>query len=163
MVTNKVLLVGNLGVGKSALFHRFIENEFSEQYLTTMTKHCVTKSVNTNTGNIELCLVDTAGEVDAKKLPIRYWSKVYAVVYVVDATRRTTLDSIASDVEFIRSVLPNAVIKVVANKSDLLSPKSKAQLASCYTIDFFTSAKTGEQVKDLFKSLVEVSSKVGQE
>lgn len=161
MVTKKILLAGNLGVGKSSLFQQFIKNEFSEQYLTTMTKHCVTKSVNTNTGNIELCLVDTAGEVDAKKLPVKYWSEVSAVVYVVDAMRHSTLDNIASDIQFIRTILPNAIVKVVANKSDLLSAQSKAQLANHYTIDFFTSAKTGEQVKDLFTTLAEATATIG--
>jgi small GTP-binding protein len=162
MATKKILLTGNLGVGKSSLFHQFIKNEFSEQYLTTIAKHCVTKWINTDTEKVELCIIDTAGEIDARKLPVKYWAEVNVVVYVVDATRQSTLNNIDSDVQFIRGILPNAIVKVVANKSDLLSLQSKAHLANHYTIDFFTSAKTGEQVEDLFTILVQATTAVGQ-
>ncbi len=162
MVTKKILFAGSLGVGKSSLLYQFTKNEFSEQYLTTMAKHSVTKWINTNTDKVALCIIDTAGEVDARKLPVKYWAEVNAVVYVVDATRPSTLDNIASDVQFIRSILPNAIIKVAANKSDLLSSQRKSRLAHQYPIDFFTSAKTGEQVENLFATLIEATTTIGQ-
>ncbi|NJK83766.1 MAG: GTP-binding protein [Saprospiraceae bacterium] len=162
MSTTKILLTGNLGVGKSSLCSRFSRNEFSEQYLTTMNTRSNTKWVSTPSRKIELCVVDTPGEVDASKLPNKYWSGVQVVVYVVDATRQSTLDNITADVHFIQNTLPHAIVKVVANKIDLIDAQHKAKLSQHYMIDFFTSAKTGEQVNDLFLALAEATDAIVQ-
>jgi GTPase SAR1 family protein len=48
MIAKKVLLVGNFGVGKTSLIRRFVLNEFSEDYISTIGVRVSTKMVEFN-------------------------------------------------------------------------------------------------------------------
>ena len=48
MSSKKVVLVGHFGVGKSSLIRRFVQNEFSDDYLVTIGVHILKKVVTIN-------------------------------------------------------------------------------------------------------------------
>lgn len=60
MIAKKVLLVGNFGVGKTSLIRRFVLNEFSEDYISTIGVRVSTKILNVEEEEMKLLIWDVA-------------------------------------------------------------------------------------------------------
>ena len=153
MTSRKVLITGSFAVGKTSLFHRFVYNTFSEQYLTTIGVKVDKRVVEVNGEPLSLILWDIAGEVSQKKVPKTYFLGASAVIYVFDLSRKQTADNLKSDLKLIQKLLPGCLIKVVGNKKDLVSEEELMILERTYNPDFLTSAKTGENVETLFMEI----------
>ena len=157
MVSKKVVLTGCFSVGKSSLFNRFIEDKFSDTYLTTVGVRVNKKAVRVNSIDVNLMVWDIAGEVTQDKVPVSYILGTSCIIYVFDLTRSETFANIARDIEYLNHKLPNVPIKLVGNKKDLLSQDELLAIweNSPAPISIFTSAKTGENVAELFTSIAE--------
>lgn len=155
MLKTKVLLTGNFGVGKTSLFQRFILSKFDERYLTTIGVKVDKKQVQLPEGIVEIFLWDVAGEVSQDKVPISYFLSAHGIIYVFDLTRPLTYQNIESDITYLKKLAPKATIKIVGNKKDLVTEEQIAQITASLNIphDMVTSAKTGENVEDLFTKL----------
>lgn len=155
MTTRKVILTGNFGVGKTSLFNRFLYNRFSEKYLTTIGVSVDKKVVEIQGQTINLILWDIAGEVDQNKVPHSYFMGSSGVVYVFDVSRKPTYENMEKDLNYLEEKLPGVVIKIVGNKTDLLDEGALQQLRDDLfrKPDFWTSAKNGEAVEDVFYGL----------
>lgn len=155
MIPKKVMLAGNFGVGKTSLFNRFIHNTFSENYFTTIGVKVDSKIIETPKGSLKIMLWDIAGEVTQEKVPRTYWLGSKAVIYVFDLTRPVTWDHIKNDLNFIKEVLPKTVLRLVGNKEDLVEKERIEKAQQQLPVDLITSAKTGENVEQLFAQLAE--------
>lgn len=155
MISKKIILTGSFGVGKTSLFNRFINNTFDEKYMTTIGVKVNKKSVFIEGREVALLLWDIAGEISQDKVPTSYFLGAAGVIYVFDLSRPLTFQNIASDLAYLKNILPYAVVKIVGNKKDLLSDKQIAELEANFPIhwDALTSAKTGENVEKLFLNL----------
>lgn len=155
MLKTKVLLTGNFGVGKTSLFQRFILSKFDERYLTTIGVKVDKKQVQLPEGIVEIFLWDVAGEVSQDKVPISYFLGAHGIIYVFDLTRPLTYQNIESDLTYLKKLAPKASIKIVGNKKDLVTAEQIVQVANSLEIpyDMVTSAKTGENVEELFVNL----------
>jgi small GTP-binding protein len=155
MVSRKVILTGSFGVGKTSLFNRFIYNQFDEKYLTTIGVKVNKKELEIDGEAMSILLWDIAGEISQDKVPVSYFLGATGLFYVFDLTRPSTHKNILSDLEYLKSIVPDAVIKVVANKKDMLSDEQLAEIKAQLPIawDAVTSAKTGENVENLLENL----------
>jgi small GTP-binding protein len=155
MISRKVILTGSFGVGKTSLFNQFIYSKFDEKYLTTIGVKVNKKTIEIDGRELSILLWDIAGEVAQDKVPVSYFLGASGIIYVFDLTRPSTHINIASDLEYLKNMLPDGIVKVVGNKKDLLNETQLADvLASISTnVDIVTSAKTGENVEDLFFEL----------
>lgn len=155
MVKTKVLLTGNFGVGKTSLFQQFIHSKFDERYLTTIGVKVDKKEVNANGETVEMFLWDVAGEISQDKVPVSYFLGAHGIIYVFDLTRPMTYQNLSTDITYLKKIAPKAVIKIVGNKKDLVSSEQINLVTSKLEIshDILTSAKTGENVNDLFQRL----------
>ncbi len=155
MISKKIILTGNFSVGKTSLFNRFINDQFDDKYITTIGVKVNKKSVLVDGEEIALVLWDVAGEVTQDKVPTSYFLGANGIIYVFDLTRPTTWVNMSTDIEYLQNLLPYAALRVVGNKKDLLSKEEieaiKKQVASKW--DILTSAKTGENVEEMFLSL----------
>ena len=162
MVSKKVILTGSFGVGKTSLFNRFIYHQFSDKYLTTLGVKVNKKTIEIDDVEVSLLLWDIAGEVSQDKVPASYFLGASGIIYVVDLSRPSTFVNMVSDLKFLEEILPKGIIKVVANKRDLVTDEQIAQIAHAIKRpwDALTSAKTGENVEEVFydmgKSLLTV-------
>ncbi len=160
MILQKVMLAGTFGVGKTSLFDRFVHGIFKEEYLTTIGVKVDSKEVQLDTGEVlKLMVWDVAGEVSQDKVPTNYFAGTNAVIYVFDLSRKMTFANLAKDLAYLKEILPEGVIKVVGNKSDLVTEGQIAEIQNEVHVDKITSAKTGEQVEELF---VEVAHDLSQ-
>lgn len=157
MLKAKIILTGNFGVGKSSLFQRFLFSRFDEKYLTTIGVKVDKKVVKLETDEVELFLWDVAGEVSQDKVPLSYLLGAHGIIYVFDVTRPLTYLNLENDINYLKGKAKKAVIKVVGNKSDLLSSADLVEILNNlpYPSDITTSAKTGANVDELFKSLAQ--------
>jgi small GTP-binding protein len=152
MISKKVILTGSFGVGKTSLFNRFIYQQFSDKYLTTIGVKVNNKIVDIGDEKVSMMIWDIAGEVSQDKVPASYFLGASGIIYVMDLSRPRTFTNLETDIKFLREMLPNGDILIVANKRDLLTPEQLEAVVDSIdsNIDFLTSAKTGENVESLF-------------
>ncbi len=159
MIAKKVLLVGNFGVGKTSLIRRFVLNEFSEDYISTIGVRVSTKIVKFKEEEIKLLIWDVAGVSDNDKIPKAYFLGSSAAMYVFDLSREETYNNIKNQVETVKELSGLKNITVVGNKKDLLSSNEIEQIIKSISIsvDLITSAKDDENVEDAFVKLANQS------
>ena len=162
-ISKKVILTGCFGVGKTSLFNKFLYQRFSEKYLTTIGVKVDKKVVTVGDHQISLLIWDVAGEVDQDKVPKSYFLGASAVLYVFDLTRPSTWLNIESDLAYLKGLLGDAIIKVVGNKVDLVTPEQVDSVTSRIAAKpaILTSAKTGENVEDLFTGVAKELLEIG--
>ena len=155
MISKKIILTGSFGVGKTSLFNQFLYRKFDEKYLTTIGVRVDKKQLDIEGDQISLLLWDIAGEVSQDKIPHTYFLGTSGIVYVFDLSRPITFENIQSDIEYIKEKVPGVVLRVIGNKKDLFDEKALHSLIEEHDIafDFLTSAKTGENVEELFISI----------
>ncbi|MEZ4988341.1 MAG: Rab family GTPase [Saprospiraceae bacterium] len=156
MISKKVVITGHFGVGKTSLFNRFLSNTFNEKYLTTIGVRVDKKSVVVEGMEISLVLWDLAGEVSQEKVPRSYFMGASAVIYVFDLSRPATFSRVEDDLQYIATVLPGVLIRKVGNKKDLVSDETLKHVYGQTQPHFFTSARTGENVEELFMGIAKV-------
>jgi len=157
-IKKKIILTGSFGVGKTSLFSRFIYSEFDEKYLTTIGVKVDKKTINIDDDtNLNIMLWDIAGEVAQDKVPLSYFLGTSGIIYVFDLTRPMTYNNILADIEYLKNILPEAIIKVIGNKKDLVTAAHIENVISNLPVecDMTTSAKTGENVEQLFQTMGE--------
>ncbi len=152
MISKKIILTGSFGVGKTSLFNRFIHQQFSDKYLTTIGVKVNNKTIKIEDEAISMMVWDIAGEVSQDKVPVSYFLGASGIIYVMDLSRPLTFVNLETDIQFLRELVPNGTILIVANKKDLVTEE---QLESILRemprpFDYSTSAKTGENVEELF-------------
>ena len=161
MIAKKVLLVGNFGVGKTSLIRRFVLNEFSEDYISTIGVRVSTKIVEFNNEQIKLLIWDVAGTSGNEKVPKAYFLGASAAMYVFDLSREETYLNIKNQVATVKELSGLNDITIVGNKKDLVTENEINQIISTVEIpiDLITSAKDDENVENAFITLAEQSLK----
>ena len=155
MISKKVILTGSFGVGKTSLFNKFIFNRFSDKYLTTIGVKVNKKVINIDGRELSILLWDIAGEVAQDKVPTSYFLGASGIIYVFDMTRPSTYKNIQADIDYLNNIIDNGVVKIVGNKKDLVDEGGIAEIDKEISMpyDILTSAKTGENVEELFQDL----------
>lgn len=160
MIKRKVILTGSFGVGKTSLFNRFVYSKFDEKYLTTIGVKVDKKSMEVEGEEVTLLLWDIAGEISQDKVPNSYFLESSAIIYVFDLTRPSTYANLEFDINHLNEKVPGAIVKIVGNKKDMISDEElQTVMQDVHQMpDIVTSAKTGENVEQLFvdiaKSLI---------
>lgn len=160
----KICLVGDEGVGKSALIRRFVLSEFSEKYARTVGvvvhKRIVFVPVEGTVHTASIAVWDVIGKEEfVSRYRDAFFSGASGVLAVCDLTRPETLDSLVRWLERVRAVAGDVPAVVLANKRDLrehVRVDEDDLLAVCelYGVPYLeTSAKTGENVETAFGAL----------
>lgn len=154
-ISKKVILVGHFGVGKTSLIRRFVHQKFSDDYLTTIGVKIDKKVLNLGSTEVTLIIWDIAGETNQAKIPKSYQLGAHGVLYVFDVTRPSTYENLHEQLNYLKEMLPEAPVEVIANKKDLLSEEELEEVLA--KIDHpsmhSTSAKTGDNVEAIFETL----------
>jgi small GTP-binding protein len=154
-ISKKVIIIGNFMVGKSSIVDRFVNNKFSEIYLTTLGVRVDKKVVDLEEATVNMIIWDIAGEVSQMQGPASYYLGSHGVIYVFDLTRESTYSHVPEDLEVVHSRLPGVPVVVMGNKLDLISEEEFADIKSKlpFQPDFFGSAKTGLSIEPLFEAM----------
>jgi small GTP-binding protein len=157
MIQKKICLLGAFSVGKTSLIQRFVNSIFDDKYLTTVGVKVDKKNVEVDSNEVMMMIWDLAGEDDYSRLQTTYLRGSAGYVLVVDGTRPNSLDTAFDVHEKAVSTLGDVPFILALNKADLVDqwmlPDERIQQASEQFTVMKTSAKTGENVENLFSSL----------
>lgn len=153
--TKKVVLVGHFGVGKSSLIRRFVKNVFSDDYLVTIGVHISKKTIVVNNQETTIILWDIEGKEDIQEVRSSYLLGTSGFIYVIDPTRIHTFQNLNNELKFISKNYSKTPIITVCNKVDLINKEDfdKEIEAKNLKIDYFSSAKNGDNVEEIFMNL----------
>jgi small GTP-binding protein len=160
----KVLLLGDGEVGKTSLIRKFVLDRFDDKYIATIGTKVTKKELEfDNNGEIiylTLMIWDVLGQKGYTKIQTASFLGAQGVIFVCDYTRLETLRSLEEYwLPSVSNNLPEFQCVFVANKSDLaeaaeFSTEDLQNMASKYnTVAFSCSAKSGENVEELFLTL----------
>lgn len=154
--SKKIVVLGHFGVGKTSLIRRFVTDTFSDNYKVTIGVH-ITKKVVEVSGDSTMSLIlwDLEGTDDIASIRDAYLLGTHGLVFVFDVSRPSTFEHLNPDLKLVSDKVPNTPLLVVANKSDLVDGSELETMFknNSLSVDFVTSAKTGDAVNDLFLKL----------
>lgn len=168
----RVVIMGQGKVGKTAILRRFLTNEFVEKYKETV-DDLQTKTYDVNGLLIKADILDTAGNLSfpaMRRLNIST-GQAFILVYCVDSTSSfQEIQQIFQEIQDIRgqNESKSLPIVVVRNKIDIdrklwqVQKIDVEEFMLSKTLDFSathleTSAKLGQNVKEVFEELVKLS------
>ena len=116
----KVCVLGDFSVGKTSTISRFVRNEFSEKYQTTVGVKIDVREVTLDSGDtLKLIFWDLAGSDDIDHLQQAYLRGAAGYLLVADGTRRETLGNALELHKSVQSALGALPFVALVNKSDL--------------------------------------------
>ncbi|KAK3426608.1 hypothetical protein EUGRSUZ_F03019 [Eucalyptus grandis] len=157
IINAKLVLLGDMGTGKTSLVLRFIKGQFFDNQEPTIGAAFFTQILSLAEATVKFDIWDTAGQERYHSLAPMYYRGAAAAVVVYDISSVDTFVRAKKWVEELqRQGNTNLVMALVANKSDL-DPKREVQNEDAEQFAqengmFFieTSAKTAQNINNLF-------------
>lgn len=151
-------MVGVFATGKTSLVRQYVFSMFSEKYHSTVGVKIDRKRVEIDGTPINLVLWDLAGRDSLEDIQASYVRGASGIFYVVDGTRRETLDQVFELRDLCVNTVGEVSSVVAVNKSDLtdewrLGDVDYERLEGEGLHHFVTSARTGDGVEDAFLRL----------
>ena len=160
----KIITLGDSHVGKSSLIVKYIDNKFSNVYMSTIGFDLKHKQINLKDGTeAKIMIYDTAGQERFKSLAANYIKKANGILLVYDIAEHSTFENIGMWMESITEEKGDKLpIVLVGNKADLdderqVLYKEGKDLAENKGFHFYeTSCKNGVNVTECFLDLAEL-------
>jgi len=153
----KLCLLGNILVGKTSIVQRFVSDTFVDKYTTTVGAAFRSKSFDIDGEQIQFQIWDTAGQERYRSMMPLYYRRSAAAIVVYDTTSEESFRYMKNWVKELNKFGPkNIILAVAGNKLDLKEERKisynegKLYAEEINAIFMETSAKTGENVQDLF-------------
>ena len=165
----KVILVGEMGTGKTSLINAAMGVPFKEGEMTTSTASFVTKVIKIDGKSYSINLWDTIGQEKFRALTKIFIKDSKIVIFVYDITRLKTFEELDKHwFKEIHNILgDDPVLGIVGNKQDLfVKEQVKEEIAEKYAEDKnasfkLTSAKNplsfNSFLEDLLKQYIKKS------
>ena len=163
LITSKISVVGDFAVGKTSVVERFVNNQFSERYLTTIGVKVDTKEIDLPLRHVtqKLIIWDVAGSDHFGDSEMAYLRGSAGFIFVIDGTRPQTLKTARNLRKQIEGRYDRRPCVVLVNKKDLtnaweISADQIQSLADDYDAVYRTSAKTGDDVETALTRLADL-------
>ncbi len=160
----KLVLAGEVGVGKTSIRRSFMGESFSGEYMSTIGSEVSYME----TDKLNLSIFDLAGDPNFEHVRITLYAGTKAAVMVFDVMRPETLEKIPKWITELRRYTPKETpIIIVGNKIDLIDGEEQKKIhdefqniingmAADHNIfpePQYTSAKTGVNIESMFDQL----------
>ncbi len=165
----KICAVGEEAVGKTSLIDRYMANVFTVTYRRTIGTMISKKTLELEGNNGEPAVIDAViWDIMGRKgfmdlLQGAYFYRANGVFAVLDTTRKGTLEALHGWLEGVYRSVGELPIVILANKEDLkkdaetTKKEVEAFAESWGAAHFYTSARTGENVREAFEKLVQAA------
>lgn len=156
----KLLLVGDSGVGKSAILSRYADDKFTESYISTIGVDFKIRTTEFAQKIVKLQIWDTAGQERFRTITASYYRGSHGVVVAFDVSDADTFKNVPMWIKEIRHYAPEGIpIVVVGNKTDLkriVMEQDARDFATRLGFKYVeVSAKEGKNVHAVFETLLE--------
>ncbi|KAL5225645.1 hypothetical protein ABZP36_012284 [Zizania latifolia] len=156
----KLVLLGDVGTGKSSLVLRFVKGQFVEFQESTIGAAFFSQTLAVNDETVKFEIWDTAGQERYHSLAPMYYRGAAAAIVVYDITNAASFTRAKKWVQELQAQgNPNTIMALAGNKADLLEARQvPAEEAKTYAQEnglFFmeTSAKAATNVNDVFHEI----------
>ncbi len=171
----KIIIIGEIAVGKTSLIRRYVDGKFSESYIPTIRTDFTVKDIHYKGKNIRLLLYELGGHNHFKKDQKRHFKMVNYIVVVASVSRDekksiemipAIIDNVIKITKEMNDINVSVPIVLILNKVDLINSGNRniifynyKRLIKHLTSNFdtkgilFTSAKTGEGVDVMFNKI----------
>jgi small GTP-binding protein len=151
----KIVFCGPSSAGKTAIIQRFVRGHFYE-HPSTIGSAVYTRQIEVANKQVLLHIWDTAGMEQYKSLVPRYAKGAALAVFVFDSTDPLSFEAAQALLNDAPKICdPETLTCFVGNKIDCgsaIDPREAREFAQSHNSDFIqTSAKTGENVNELFE------------
>ena len=159
---NKVVIVGESGVGKTCIMAQFIENKFEEEFVSSLTTQYRRKKIQLVTGeDVTFDIYDTAGQEKYRAIAKLYYKNARVVILVYDITDIKSFEAMKNYwYEQVKDIqTENLILAIAANKSDLYEERQVENetgeefAKSINAIFVETSAKNDSGIDKLFENI----------
>jgi small GTP-binding protein len=156
MTAHKIMLLGDIGVGKSSIAQRLVFDRFSFDYKPTIGVDVYRYALpaTSSRGPVNLIVWDTDGNLGDLMFRHIYMKAASAAMIIGDITRRDTLDTMVRLADSFSRELPGRYVGFLLNKCDLIDNASSLDLPATLTRRplerMLTSAKTGANITSAF-------------
>jgi small GTP-binding protein len=170
-VKKNIILLGDGATGKTSLVRRFVTDQFSDKYMTTLGSKVTKKDIYIDflgeQKHMMLLIWDILGQKGYKYTQALSFGGIEGTLLVTDITRMSTLDSLKEYwIPSLVSVTGALPMIFLGNKSDLRSQAEfgeKELEESAHDYDscdlrkqfYLTSSKEGQNVEAAFRELAE--------
>jgi Ras-related protein Rab-7A len=165
----KIIILGDSGVGKTAILHKFVSGQFIEQHKATIGADFSTKEITVEDKLVTLQMWDTAGQERFASLGHAFYRGADACILVYDITNEQSFKSIGQwRSNFLDNASPedakNFPFLLLGNKLDLndkrvVSTTDGQRLASQHNMEFSeTSAFNGNNVDKAIREIARIGS-----
>ena len=160
----KLVLVGEVGTGKSSLVLRYTDDTFLDEDVGTIGSDFKLKIIQAGKSRIKLQIWDTAGQEKFRVMTSSYFGGAAAVIIVFDLTDQKSFVAVEKWIKEAQSFSDKSrplLFLIVGNKKDLEKDRavSKSEVESLadkyHALYCETSAKTGAKVSDAFQMIGE--------
>ncbi|KAL3317472.1 hypothetical protein Ciccas_003884, partial [Cichlidogyrus casuarinus] len=158
----KITVLGDPGVGKTAILYQFTQNQFHETIDPTISE-IFTKLSQFDGEYARMTLQDTAGQDAFKAMREQYTRNANGFLIVYSITDQKSLDNVEKyyvSIKQIKNVDSFPCVMLVANKQDLSSERSVSETCEndlCQRLDLpkiDSSAKTKLNIEEAFHRVV---------
>jgi len=160
-VVVKVVVVGDSGVGKTCLLHRFTDNRFDDAYISTIGVDFAIKTMDLCGKRAKLKVWDTAGQERFRNICASYYRGANLMLLVFDVCEMESFLHVERWLDEIHMYVTEDVpVMLVANKVDMkskrvVSEERIAALAAKLKLPFIeASAKNSNNVEKAFGDTV---------
>jgi small GTP-binding protein len=156
MIERKIMLLGEIGVGKTSIAKRLAFGSFDTSYKATIGADIYLYDVEPqpNDTPFRFLVWDVDGSYGDTIFRHVYFKQAQAAMIIADVTRPQTIETMARLAELFTDALPGRFFGLVLNKIDLLNADEDLivpdKLGPMSRNIVRTSAKTGENVAETF-------------
>ncbi|XP_033638794.1 ras and EF-hand domain-containing protein-like isoform X2 [Asterias rubens] len=163
----KVVFVGDSGVGKTSLIHRFCSDTFRSAFSATIGVDFQVKTMIINNALIALQLWDTAGQERFRSITRHYFRKADGIIIMYDINSEASFINVRNWMNSVVESTSDGVVRMmIGNKTDLAedNPESRqikeevgASMAESYDCIFYeASAKSGQNIAEAFHRMATI-------
>ncbi|CAL9736525.1 ypt/Rab-type GTPase Ypt7p [Monosporozyma servazzii] len=162
----KVIILGDSGVGKTSLMHRYVNDKYSQQYKATIGADFLTKEVAVDDKVATMQVWDTAGQERFQSLGVAFYRGADCCVLVYDVTNTKSFENIktwrdeflvhanVSSPETFPFVILGNKVDIEDNKKTVNAKSAQELTKSLGNIPLFlTSAKDAINVDSAFEEI----------
>lgn len=156
MSVHKVMLLGEIGVGKSSTVQRLVFDKFDFDYKPTIGVDVYRYEIPAANGRPRTSLIvwDTDGNFGDTIFKHIYMKEAAAAMIIGDLSRPQTLETMVSLALGFRDALPGRHVSLLLNKADLVRSPAAVELPPGFDklkiTPQYTSAKNGKNVHESF-------------
>ena len=149
----KVIVIGDSGVGKSCLLHRYTSDDFDPSYIATIGVDFKIDTFERQGKVVKLQLWDTAGQERFRTIAAAYYRSAHCVMLCYDVTDRETFTHLQRWMKEVeenaRDNIPFVLVGLKADLPKVVSSEEAAEFADVYGMKHIeASSKQGSHVRD---------------